>query len=107
MDLDFDKDDYSGSGAKKSSEKNDRSGVNSSLTGKLSWVDKLKKYVATKQEHPKTAAENDREADVEFLRLLEEEKTLTEKTNPSYKTIPKFFYKKPKEREDSLYHRVR
>lgn len=73
----------------------------------MNWADKLKKYVSTKQEHPKTAAENDREADIEFLRLLDEEKALTEKENPSYKSIPKFFYKKPKEREDSLYHRVR
>ena len=48
MDLDFDQDDYSGSGAKKSSSKNDASGMSSALTGKLSWVDKLKKYVATK-----------------------------------------------------------
>ena len=32
---------------------------------------------------------------------------MSEKVNPSYKAIPKFFYKKPKEREDSLYHRVR
>ena len=105
MDLDFDQDDYSG--AKKSSDKNDKSRISSSLTGKFGWADKLKKYVASKQDQPKTAAENDREADIEFLRLLEEEKSMNEKINPTYKSIPKFFFKKPKEREDSLYHRVR
>ena len=37
-----------------------------------SWVQKLKRFNEGKQH--KTAAENDREADVEFLKLLEEEK---------------------------------
>ena len=69
------------------------------------WADKLKKYLGTKQQ--KTPAEYDREADVCFLDMLEEEKRRDEKSNPSYKAIPKFFFKKPKEREDSLYHRVR
>jgi serine/threonine-protein phosphatase 2A regulatory subunit B'' len=71
----------------------------------MNWVDKLKKYNQGKTH--KSPAENDREADIEFLRLLEEEKALSEKQNPSYKAIPKFFFKKPKEKEDSLYHRVR
>ena len=71
----------------------------------MNWVEKLKKY-NEKKTH-KSPAENDREADVEFLRLLEEEKALEEKKNPSFKAIPKFFFKKPKEKEDSLYHRVR
>lgn len=71
----------------------------------MNWVDKLKKYNENKPH--KSPAENDREADVEFLKLLEEEKTLEEKKDPSYKAIPKFFFKKPKEREDSLFHRVR
>jgi serine/threonine-protein phosphatase 2A regulatory subunit B'' len=71
----------------------------------MNWVQKLKDYNASKQH--KSPAENDREADVEFLRLLEEEKAISEKTNPSFKAIPKFFFKKPKEKEDSLFHRVR
>lgn len=37
-----------------------------------SWVAKLKRFNESKPH--KTAAENDREADVEFLKLLEEEK---------------------------------
>ena len=49
----------------------------------MNWVDKLKKYNENKPH--KSPAENDREADLEFLRLLEEEKTLDEKKNPSYK----------------------
>lgn len=36
------------------------------------WAQKLKRY-NTEKKH-KTPAENDREADVEFLKLLEEEK---------------------------------
>ena len=57
------------------------------------WIAKLKNY-NQKREH-KTPAENDREADVEFLKLLESEKNVEEKQNPSFKTIPKFFFKKP------------
>lgn len=68
------------------------------------WVDSLKKYNEGKQH--KSPAENDREADIEFLKLLEDEKTKDELKNPSYKTIPKFFYKKPNN-ENSLYFRVR
>ena len=45
MDLDFDQDDYSGA---KKSDKNNASRLDSSLGGKLTWADKLKKYVATK-----------------------------------------------------------
>lgn len=37
-----------------------------------SWVGKLRRYNESKPH--KSAAENDREADVEFLKLLEEEK---------------------------------
>jgi hypothetical protein len=36
------------------------------------WAQKLKRFNAEKKH--KTPAENDREADVEFLKLLEEEK---------------------------------
>jgi len=68
------------------------------------WVQKLKKFNAGKAH--KTAAENDREADVEFLKLLEEEKNIEEKRNPSFKTIPRFFFKKPTN-ESSLYFKVR
>jgi len=41
------------------------------------WADKLKKYLGTKQQ--KTPAEYDREADVCFLDMLEEEKRREEK----------------------------
>lgn len=71
----------------------------------MNWVEKLKVYNEGKSH--KSPAENDRDADVEFLRLIEEERALNEKNNPSYKAIPKFFFKKPKEKEDSLFHRVR
>ena len=71
----------------------------------MNWAQKLREY--NKSKVHKSPAENDREADVEFLRLLEEEKAINEKQNPSFKAIPKFFFKKPKEKEDSLYHRVR
>lgn len=57
------------------------------------WVQKLKAH--TNALPHKTPAENDREADVQFLKLLEEEKALEESANPSFKQIPKFFYKKP------------
>lgn len=69
-----------------------------------SWVGKLRRYNESKPH--KTAAENDREADVEFLKLLEEEKQMDEERNPTFKTIPKFFFKKPAT-ENSLYLRVR
>ena len=68
------------------------------------WVAALKKF---NQDKPhKTPAENDKEADIEFLRLLEEERKMEEEKDPSYKTIPRFFYKKPSS-ENSLYFRVR
>ena len=69
-----------------------------------SWVQKLKRFNEGKAH--KTAAENDREADIEFLKLLEEEKNLEETRNPSFKTIPRFFFKKPTN-ESSLYFKVR
>jgi len=71
---------------------------------KNNWVEALKKYNdGVKHKSP---AENDREADIEFLKLLEEEKQVEEEKNPSYKTIPRFFYKKPTN-ENSLYFKVR
>ena len=69
-----------------------------------SWAQKLKRYNTVKPH--KTPAENDREADVEFLKLLEEEKNTEESANPSFKTIPKFFFKKPSN-ENSIYFRTR
>ena len=69
-----------------------------------SWVDKLKAYNKTLPQ--KKPAENDREADIHFLKLLETERQLEESKDPSYKQIPKFFYKKP-QGEDSLFFRVR
>jgi serine/threonine-protein phosphatase 2A regulatory subunit B'' len=69
-----------------------------------SWVAKLRSFNESKAH--KSAAENDREADVEFLKLLEEEKQSEEERNPSFKTIPRFFFKKPTS-ENSLFLRVR
>ena len=71
----------------------------------MNWQEKLGKFNESKPH--KSPAENDREADIEFLKMLEEEKNIQEKQNPLFKVIPKFFFKKPKEKEDSLYHRVR
>ncbi|CDW90293.1 serine threonine-protein phosphatase 2a regulatory subunit b subunit gamma [Stylonychia lemnae] len=68
------------------------------------WADALRKFNEGKPH--KSPAENDREADIEFLKLLEEEKQLEEEKNPTYKNIPRFFYKKPNN-EQSLYYRVR
>lgn len=47
------------------------------------WVDKLKAYNKTLPH--KTPAENDRDADVQFLKLLEEEKNIEETQNPTFK----------------------
>lgn len=55
------------------------------------WVAALKAFNEGKPH--KTPAENDKEADIEFLRLLEEERKVEEEKDPSYKTIPRFFYK--------------
>ena len=71
---------------------------------KIDWLQVLKDY--NKDKPHKSPAENDKDADMEFLKLLEEEKTIEENTNPSYKTIPRFFYKKPNN-ENSLYFKVR
>ena len=69
-----------------------------------SWVKKLQRANLNKSH--KSPAENDREADEKFLTLLEEEKQLDEGKNPSFKTIPKFFFKKPQS-ETSLFFKVR
>jgi serine/threonine-protein phosphatase 2A regulatory subunit B'' len=68
------------------------------------WVEALRKFNEGKAH--KSPAENDREADIEFLNLLEHERKTEEEKNPSYKTIPRFFYKKP-DNENSIYFRVR
>ena len=67
------------------------------------WAAALKKYNENKPH--KTPGENDREADLHFLDLLKEEKEKDETTNPSYKQIPKFFFKK--QTESQLYFKVR
>ena len=82
----------------------DKKEVDSKALMAQSWVQKLQRY--NKGKSHKTAAENDREADIEFLKLLEEEKNIEEKRNPSFKTIPRFFFKKPTN-ESSLYFKVR
>jgi len=64
----------------------------------------LKRFNAEKKH--KTPAENDREADVEFLKILEEDKQKEETKNPLFKKIPKFFFKKPSN-ESSVYFRTR
>ena len=51
----------------------------------MNWIEKLRNYNGTKQH--KTPAENDREADIEFLKNIEEEKSIAEKQNPSFKKI--------------------
>ncbi len=68
------------------------------------WVRKLQAFNENKDH--KSPAENDKEADQEFLKLLEEERKLQEAQDPSYKQIPKFFFKK-QNTENSLYVRVR
>jgi len=72
--------------------------------GATNWADTLKKHNDGKPH--KSPAENDREADIEFLKLLEDEKQVEEEKNPTYKNIPRFFFKKPTN-ENSLYYRVR
>lgn len=57
------------------------------------WVEKLKKSNSALPH--KTPAQNDRDADEKFLQLLDDEKTKEEAQNPTFKSIPKFFYKKP------------
>ena len=69
-----------------------------------SWAAKLRAQ-NSKAEH-KTPAENDREADKQFLNLLEEEKAHEENSNPTFKAIPKFFFKKPAG-DESLFFKVR
>ena len=69
-----------------------------------SWICALKKYKEGK--HHKTPAEMNKETDGVFLKLLKEEQKIEEEKEPSYKTIPKFFYKKPSNK-NLLYFRVR
>lgn len=68
------------------------------------WIDKLKAYNKTLPH--KTPVENDRDADQKFLKLLEDEKQAEESQNPTFKQIPKFFFKKPTG-DESLFFRVR
>lgn len=73
------------------------------------WVAQLKAFVETKPQ--KTPIENgefysDREADIAFLQLLEEEKRLQEAKDQSYAKIPKFFFKKP-QLENPMYMKLR
>lgn len=70
------------------------------------WAEKLKRHIKCSEKPHKTPAENDREADTAFLKLLEEEKQTDETKNPSFKSIPKFFFKKPSN-ENSVYFRTR
>ena len=66
----------------------------------MNWVDCLKKFLENKVK--KSALENDREADIAFLKLLEEEKEQEKLRNESYQKIPRFYFKKP-QLENPLY----
>mmetsp|Transcript_4916 Transcript_4916/g.9206 ORF Transcript_4916/g.9206 Transcript_4916/m.9206 type:complete len:447 (-) Transcript_4916:79-1419(-) len=68
------------------------------------WVAQLKSFVENKPQ--KSAIENDREADVAFLQLLEEEKKLQEAKDQSYSKVPKFFFKKP-QLDNPMYMKLR
>ncbi|CAG9317451.1 PPP2R3C_2 [Blepharisma stoltei] len=68
------------------------------------WVSLLESYLADKPR--KSAVENDREVDIAFLNLLEEEKEEEKKRNESFKKIPRFFFKKP-QLENPLYLKLR
>ena len=70
----------------------------------MNWVDCLKQFLKDKPR--KTALENDREADIAFLKLLEEEKELEKQRNESYKKIPRFYFKKP-QLENPIYLKLR
>jgi len=74
-----------------------------------SWVEALESYLSDKAR--KSAVENgknysDREADIAFLNMLEEEKEKEKQRNASYNKIPRFFYKKP-QLENPIYLKLR
>ncbi len=69
----------------------------------MRWVDALRGFTASKPQ--KTTGENDKETDILFLQMLEEERKQEELANQSYKMIPKFFFKKTK--ESGLYTKLR
>ena len=69
----------------------------------MRWVDALRSF--TSKMPQKTTGENDRETDILFLKMLEEEKKQEEESNASFKMIPKFFFKKTK--ESNLYLKLR
>jgi serine/threonine-protein phosphatase 2A regulatory subunit B'' len=69
----------------------------------MRWVDALRSFTASKPQ--KSTGENDKETDILFLQMLEEERKLEEASNGSFKMIPKFFYKKTK--ESPLYLKLR
>jgi hypothetical protein len=56
---------------------------------KANWAERLQAYNAGRKE--KTASETDREANVEFLRLLQEEQDQEQSRDTSFQVIPKFF----------------
>jgi serine/threonine-protein phosphatase 2A regulatory subunit B'' len=73
------------------------------------WAECLRQYLEGK--HPKSAMENgnlhsDREADIAFLRLLEQEHEENKKKISTYEKIPRFFFKKP-QLENPLYLKLR
>ena len=71
---------------------------------KKNWAEVLKKYNAGRKE--KTASETDREANIEFLKILQDEQENEASRDASFLKIPKFFQKKP-QLEDPLYFRMR
>ena len=71
----------------------------------MAWVNALKSYMQDHQPH-KSPVENDREADIAFLRLLEEYNERERQASSSYANIPKFFFKKP-QLENPIYIKLR
>lgn len=68
------------------------------------WVQALEKFLEGKPK--KSAIENDREVDIYFLRLLEEQKEEEKRRDETYNKIPRFFFKKP-QLENEIYMKLR
>lgn len=56
---------------------------------KKNWAEVLKTYNAGRKE--KTASETDREANIEFLKILQDEQENEASRDASFLKIPKFF----------------
>jgi len=69
----------------------------------MKWAENLKKFVDSQP--LKSPAETDKETDILFLKMLEEDKKNEENSNESYKSIPKFYFKQ--QTDSPLYFRIR